>query len=305
MNDQYQEAFLEMMSAERGAATNTLSAYRRDIDDLRDHLRANKRTLVEATANDMGRWISQLHARGLSASTAARRLSAARKFYRFCQAEGWITDNPTRLIKTPKQPKSLPRILSETQVNSLLQTAASDTSPAGLRMMALLEILYASGLRVSELLSLPNQTGRAKENLILVRGKGGRERLVPLNKSAHRAIKAWRKVRKNFIPKDHRRSRAEKFLFASGSRSGHLSRERFFAMLKALAVKSGLDHREVSPHVLRHAFASHLLANGADLRVLQTLLGHADISTTEIYTHVLDERLKALVHEHHPLAQMK
>ncbi len=304
MTDRPEDAFLEMMSAERGAAQNTLLAYRRDIEDLQSHLRISKLSLLTAKSDDLEQWLRSLHRQGLSAATAARKLSAARRFYRFCQSEKWIEQNPARLLKPPKHSKPLPKTLSEDQVEILLQTAAADKSPAGLRMTALLEILYASGLRVSELLSLPDQSGKSRENLIMIRGKGGRERLVPLNNSAHKAIRNWRKVRESFLPANNNR-RAAGFLFPSRSRAGHLSRERFFALLKQLAAQAGLNPCEVSPHVLRHAFASHLLARGADLRVLQTLLGHADISTTEIYTHILDERLKSLVKSHHPLSRPK
>ncbi|MBL4617572.1 MAG: site-specific tyrosine recombinase XerD [Robiginitomaculum sp.] len=302
MSNRHLESFLEMMSAERGAAKNTLAAYRNDLLDLTSHLLSHDTTLVKAKRPDLEDWMVFLHSQGLAASTVARRLSAAKRFYRFCQSEGWIKQSPTRLINSPRQAKPLPKTLSEQQVNLLLETAGKNQSPKGLRMLALLEVLYASGLRVTELLSLPNHIGKRNENLILVTGKGGKERLVPLTKTAILAINNWREVRKSFLPKGHRQQRATKFLFPSNSIAGHLSRERFFAMLKTLAAKSGLDPKGVSPHVLRHAFASHLLANGADLRVVQTLLGHTDISTTEIYTHILDERLKKLVKSAHPLA---
>ncbi len=305
MNQNALDAFLEMMSAERGAAANTLAAYRRDLDDLQSHLINGKREFLTARPTDIENWMLDLHARGLAASTAARRLSAARRFYRFCHSEGWISDNPVRHIKAPKAAKPLPKILSEHEVDPLLACAAQDLRPAGLRMLALLEILYASGLRVSELLALPDHTGKRAETMILVRGKGNRERLVPLTQAALDAIHAWRAVRAGFLPKGSNRSRATKYLFPSRAISGHLSRERFFAMLKSLAAKAGLDPARVSPHVLRHAFASHLLTNGADLRAVQTLLGHADISTTQVYTHVLDERLKRLVETAHPLSKRK
>jgi len=299
------EAFLEMMSAERGAALNTLAAYRRDLDELLLHLEKSNLGYLDAKPQDIEQWMLALAAQGLAASTAARRLSSTRRFYRFCQSEGWITDNPVRHIKAPKSPKALPKILSETQVTQLLQSAAEDTRPAGLRLLALLEILYASGLRVSELLALPNHTGSRSEQMVLVQGKGGRERLVPLTAPALRAIANWRTVRPQFLPIGRNRTLAAKFLFPSRARSGHLSRERFFALLKALAVRANLDPKQVSPHVLRHAFASHLLGRGADLRAVQTLLGHVDISTTQIYTHVLDQRLKQLVEDAHPLSKLK
>lgn len=303
MSHQHQEAFLEMMSASRGAAQNTLLAYRRDLEDLQAHLHQHKKQLLEAKPDDIERWMLSLHAQGLRPTTAARRLSAAKRFYRFCQSEDWIEQSPTRLIKAPKSSKALPKVLSISQVEQLLTTAAEDQSPSGLRMLALLEILYASGLRVTELVSLPAHIAKREEQMILVCGKGGRERLVPLTAAALRAIGNWRTVREAFLPKDQRRNKAQKFLFPSGSRAGHLSRERFSVLLKQMAIKTNLDPKAISPHVLRHAFASHLLANGADLRVIQTLLGHSDISTTEIYTHVLDERLKQLVQAAHPLAK--
>ncbi len=293
------------MSAERGAAHNTLLAYQRDLDDLYAHLQSRKCDLLGAGPDDLQTWVLALHDQGLAATTAARRLSAARRFYRFCQSENWITDNPTRQIHGPKSAKALPKILSRAQIDQLLRCAHEDQSPAGLRTCALLEVLYASGLRVSELLSLPRTTGERAQNMILVRGKGGHERLVPLTKPALSAVQLWREIRPQFLPTDHRRTNADKFLFPSRSRAGHLSRERFFAILKTLAARAGLNPAHVSPHVLRHAFASHVLAGGADLRSLQTILGHADISTTQIYTHVLDERLRQLVEQNHPLAKLK
>ncbi|PHR59643.1 MAG: tyrosine recombinase [Robiginitomaculum sp.] len=305
MNQNALDAFLEMMSAERGAAANTLAAYRRDLEDLYSHLASSRQDYLSARPTDIETWLLDLHARGLAASTAARRLSAARRFYRFCHSEGWIADNPVRHIKAPKAAKPLPKILSEKEVDQLLTAAAQEPGPAGIRILALLEILYASGLRVSELLALPDHTGKRAETMILVRGKGNRERLVPLTQAALNAIHDWRTVRADFLPKGSNRSLAARYLFPSRARSGHLSRERFFAMLKSLAATAGLDPARVSPHVLRHAFASHLLANGADLRAVQTLLGHADISTTQVYTHVLDERLKRLVETAHPLSKQK
>jgi integrase/recombinase XerD len=299
------QAFLEMMSAERGAAANTLSAYERDLQVLQEFLASERMGLLTARPIHLQNWMLDLHNQGLAASTAARRLSAARRFYRFCQSEDWIKDSPVRHIKAPKAARTLPKILSREQVDQLLTTSAQDKSPAGLRLLCLLEILYASGLRVSELLALPDATGRQNEPMILVCGKGDKERLVPVTGPALLAIENWREVRANFLPKDQRRTKAARFLFPSRARTGHLSRERFFALLKQLAANAGLDPRQVSPHVLRHAFASHLLAGGADLRAVQTLLGHSDISTTQIYTHVLDERLRQLVEGAHPLSKLK
>lgn len=301
MSDAARSAFLEMMSAERGAASNTLSAYGRDLDDLEAFLRNRRRALLQANERDVRQWMTSLHDAGLAPGTIARKLSAIKRFYRFCQSEEWIGQSPARLIQAPKARQALPKTLSVADVDQLLRVAAEDQSPAGLRMTALLEILYASGLRVSELLALPAQTGRGDDAMVMVKGKGGKERLVPLNASARTAIGKWNAVRDQFIPAGHKT--AARFLFPSRAKAGHLSRERFFAMLKHLASAAGLDPSRVSPHVLRHAFASHLLAGGADLRSLQTLLGHADISTTQIYTHVLDERLKKLVDTAHPLSK--
>lgn len=301
MGEAARSAFLEMMSAERGAAANTLAAYAADLDDLEHFLGASRRKLLQAREQDLRAWMASLHDAGLAPSTQARKLSAIKRFYRFCQSEEWIEQSPARLLRAPKARQALPKTLSVADVDRLLQTASQDASPAGLRMVALLEILYASGLRVSELLALPAQTGRGEAGMVMVKGKGGKERLVPLNTSARKAIATWNTVRGEFIPKGH--AQATRFLFPSRAKAGHLSRERFFAMLKTLAGKAGLDPAKVSPHVLRHAFASHLLEGGVDLRSLQTLLGHADISTTQIYTHVLDERLKKLVDTAHPLSK--
>ncbi len=297
------EQFLEMMSAERGAALNTLLAYRRDLEDLSRHLNTRHQTLCTARSEDLQGWMGRLRQRGLGARSAARKLSALRRLYRFAHAEGVIAHNPALSLKAPKLPRALPKVLSHAQVQTLLDTAAADTSPRGLRTHALLQILYASGLRVSEMLSLPVSAGARAERMLMVRGKGGRERLVPLSHDALKAIAAWRAVREDFLPKGAGRRKAQGFLFPSRARTGHFSRERFHATLKALAGRAGLDPAKVSPHVLRHAFASHLLAGGADLRSVQVLLGHADIATTQIYTHVLEERLKSLVQSAHPLAR--
>jgi len=306
MNDQALiEQFLEMMSAERGAAQNTILAYRRDLEDLVGYLQKQKTTLQSATQTTLEGWLGDLARRGLGARTAARKLSALRRLYRFAHGENILDHNPALALSSPKLPRPLPKVLSHEEVNTLLTTAAADTSPRGLRTHALLQILYASGLRVSEMLSLPTVTGQREERMLMVRGKGGRERLVPLSHAALDAIRAYQPVREQFLPAGPTVSRATGFLFPSRAKTGHLSRERFHAIIKALATKAGLDSTRISPHVLRHAFASHLLAGGADLRTVQMLLGHADISTTQIYTHVLDERLKTLVQTAHPLARKK
>jgi integrase/recombinase XerD len=296
-----QEAFLEMLAAERGASANTLAAYRRDLEDFRKQ--AGR--LADASATDVRLYLSGLAHRGLAATSQARRLSALRQFFRFLLAEAIRADDPTGTAERPKPRRSLPKILSVADVDRLLETARhegdrADLTPnrrlAALRLLTLLELLYATGLRVSELVSLPASAGRGGRPFIAVTGKGGRERLVPLNKAAHAALEEYRAARAAL-------GRPEsKWLFPANSDTGHLTRQAFGRDLKAVAARAGLDRSKLSPHVLRHAFATHLLSGGADLRIVQTLLGHADISTTQIYTHVLDERLKQLVNDHHPLA---
>ncbi len=295
------EAFLEMLAAERGAAANTLAAYRRDLDDFGE----NCGKVADASAEEIRRYLGALARRGLAASSQARRLSALRQFFKFLLAEGIRDDDPTATAERPKPRRHLPKVLSVADVDGLLEAARGaaaepDLTPqrrlAALRMLALLELLYATGMRVSELVSLPATAGRAGRPFIAVTGKGGRERLVPLNLAAHAALDLYRGER-TALGKPQ-----SKWLFPADSASGHMTRQAFARDLKAIAVRAGLDTRGLSPHVLRHAFATHLLSGGADLRVVQTLLGHADISTTQIYTHVLDERLKELVNKHHPLA---
>jgi integrase/recombinase XerD len=296
------ESFLEMLAAERGASANTLVAYRRDLEDFREQGGA----LALAQADDVRRYLAGLSARGLAPASQARRLSALRQFYRFLLAEGLRPDDPTSTAEPPKARRALPKIMSVEEVDRLLAAARGASEGPGLtpvrrlaalRTAALLELLYATGLRVSELVSLPAAAGRGGRPFIAVRGKGGRERLVPLNAAAHDALAAYRAAR------DERGQPEGKWLFPADSAEGHLTRQAFARDLKRVAAAAGLSPSKLSPHVLRHAFATHLLAGGADLRAVQTLLGHADISTTQIYTHVLDERLKALVNEHHPLAE--
>ncbi len=303
MNDQLAiEHFLEMMAAERGAAHNTLLAYGRDLHDFAGFLAKAGLTLPTARRASIEKWLTSLSQSGLSAQTTARRLSAVKRFYRFAHAEGLVADNPTLGLKAPKMPKPLPKILGEAQIDALLRTAGADRTNRGLRTNALVQILYGSGLRVSEMLSLPVHTGQSGERVQTICGKGGRERLMVLSEDALAAIAQYRAVRPAFLPKAAKRA-SSPFLFPSRARTGYLSRERFNVILKELAVRAHVDPGLVSPHVLRHAFATHLLAHGADLRAVQKLLGHADISTTQIYTHILDERLKKLVHTAHPLAK--
>ncbi len=299
------EAFLEMMSAERGASPNTLSAYRRDLEDAGARLSAHGAGLARAGADALAQCLSDFASDGLAPTTQARKLSALRQFYRFQRAEGARRDDPTETLDSPSRGRPLPKILSEAEVDRLLETARVDETAAGLRTLCLVELLYAAGLRVTELVSLPLTAVARRERCILVRGKGGRERLAPLTSEALEAVEAWRGVREETLPEKGSKTyeKEARFLFPSRGASGHLTRERFAQILKELALKAGLDSEKVSPHVLRHAFASHLLARGADLRSVQMLLGHADISTTQIYTHVLEERLKRLVEDVHPLAR--
>ncbi len=293
------EAFLEMMAAERGAADNTLDSYRRDLEDAEAVMPA---PLAGARTDDIRAYLESLSARGFAASSQARRLSALRQFFRFLYSEGIRTDDPTGTLDSPRKGRTLPKILSEEEVSRLLQRAETEaagaTDSGAVRMHALIEVLYATGLRVSELVSLPASVARRDERFFIVRGKGGKERLVPLSPKARDAMGAW------LVLRDRDAAHAgTPWLFPSPvAESGHLSRQVFARDLKALAARAGLAAAKVSPHVLRHAFASHLLQNGADLRSVQQLLGHADISTTQIYTHVLEQRLVELVRDHHPLA---
>ena len=299
------ELFLDMLAAERGAGENTLSAYGRDLADLAAHLPAG-RTVGNASTDDLRAYLGGLGRRGFAATSMARRLSAIRQLYRFLYAEGLRKDDPAGVLEGPKRGRGLPKILSVSDVEKLLthaHAAAADPEKKILerlraaRLACLLEVLYATGLRVSELVALPASAARRDQRLLLVRGKGDKERLVPLNDAAKRAMSAYLGLLAESDPEQK-----TKWLFPSFGESGHLTRQHFARDLKALAAATGIRAERVSPHVLRHAFASHLLQNGADLRVVQTLLGHADISTTQIYTHVLEERLKSLVRDLHPLA---
>jgi integrase/recombinase XerD len=299
--------FLDMLAAERGAGRNTLEAYARDLDDLADHLADKRTTIAAATTADLRAYLAVLARRGFKASSVARRLSAVRQLFRFLYAEGHRGDDPAAVIEGPKRGRPLPKVLSIDEVDRLLATAHASAVDAarsdaerlrGLRLACLLEVLYATGLRVSELIALPAAAARRDERMLVVRGKGGKERLVPLNNAAKTAMRAYLGRLAEL-----ERDTGSKWLFPSFGESGHLTRQHAARELKVLAGAAGISAERVSPHVLRHAFASHLLQNGADLRIVQTLLGHADISTTQIYTHVLDERLKSLVRDLHPLAE--
>jgi integrase/recombinase XerD len=295
------ELFLDMIAAERGASHNTLDAYRRDLADFSAALGKSRQSIAAANSEALRSYLGRLD---LAPASVARRLSAIRQLYRFLYSEGHRADDPAAVIEGPKRGRSLPKVLSVKQVDDLLAGARSGmavkSKPEQLRaarLNCLLEVLYATGLRVSELVALPATAARRDQRMLVIRGKGGRERLVPLNDQARRSMADYLKLRAEA------KLDASKWLFPSFGESGHLSRQHFARELKALAAATGLKAAQVSPHVLRHAFASHLLQNGADLRVVQTLLGHADISTTQIYTHVLEERLKSLVRDLHPLAE--
>ena len=302
------EAFLEMMSAERGAAKNTLSSYQRDLDDYYSHLYSNGRKFSDCDTKSIEAHLHELSASGLAASTQARRLSSIRQFHQFLFSEGIRPDDPAGTIDSPKLTRPLPKILSIGDVDRLIGLAKQEseraqTGPAdrlkALRLYALIEMLYATGLRVSELVALPANCAKTNERFLNVLGKGNKERLVPLSQKSKDAILAYQSVLKT--TKKYSDSR---YLFPATSMSGYYARQAFARDLKALAGRAGLVSEQVSPHVLRHAFATHLLQNGADLRAIQQLLGHSDISTTQIYTHVQEERLKQLVTQHHPLAKI-
>jgi integrase/recombinase XerD len=299
-NDALIDSFLEMMSAERGAAENTLASYRRDLEDAAGFCSSKSGKLAGAATETIRAYLESLSSKGFAATSQARRLSALRQFFRFLYAEGHRQDDPTATVDAPKKARPLPKTMAVDDVSRMLDLAEQEAQCASLaenRLLALVETLYATGLRVSELVSLPVTAARADRDHIMLKGKGGKERIVPLSGKARAALSSFLIVR-NKDPK----SAASPWLFPSTSESGHLPRQVFARDLKGLAARAGISSRLISPHVLRHAFASHLLQNGADLRVVQELLGHSDISTTQIYTHVLAERLERLVNEHHPLA---
>lgn len=294
------EAFLEMMSAERGAGVNTLAAYARDLADFAAYPKGG---LAAASREDIRGYLAGLSAAGLAPSSQARRLSALRQFFGFLYAEDIRKDNPTEAVDAPKTSRPLPKILSAADLEAMIVAAAKDGDAEAKRLTCIVEMLYAAGLRVSELAGLPLAAVKNKDGFILVKGKGGKERLAPLNGSARAAIAAYLDVRVEFLPKPPRRAHAERYLFCSRGADGFLTRQRLHQLLKNLAARAGLDPAKVSPHVLRHAFATHLVEGGADLRSVQTLLGHADIATTEIYTHVAKDHLKKVMHKAHPLAR--
>jgi integrase/recombinase XerD len=297
MGDQrHLEAFLEMLVVERGRAPLTVDAYRRDLADFTRFLAGQE--AVDADSDAVRAYMADL-AGSMAPGTSARRLSCLRQFYRFLFAEGVRADDPTAAIDSPRITPPLPKLLGEDEVERLIEAARATAGPAGLRLSALVELIYATGLRVSELVGLPLAAVHGDPRFIVVRGKGGKERLVPVGDVARAAVAAYGEVRDGFLPG----GAPSPWLFPSRGASGHLTRRRFGQLLDKLALAADLDPRRVSPHVMRHAFASHMLAHDADLRSVQKMLGHADISTTQIYTHVLEARLKALVRDHHPLSK--
>jgi integrase/recombinase XerD len=296
------EAFLEMMSVERAAAKNTLTAYARDLTDASGFLAGRGRDLADASAEDVEAYFVGLSERGLSPATASRRRAAVRQFYRFVVGETWRADDPSRRVEAPKKGRSLPKVLNRAEVDRLIAAAGAKDGAQGLRLACMVELAYASGLRISELTGLTLAALARDPAYLIVKGKGGKERLAPLNAAARTAIKAYLEVRPGFLP---RSDKANPWLFASRGKEGRLTPRRFAQLLDEAAADAGIDPARVSPHVLRHAFATHLLEGGADLRVVQTLLGHADIGTTQIYTHVAGDRLAQVVATKHPLAKKR
>ncbi len=301
------DCFLDMLAAERGAAKNTQDAYRRDLADYIDYLARAQSEPARASNDSLRDYLSALQTRGMSSATLARRVSALRQFHKFLYVDRHRADDPAAALEGPRRVRNAPGVLSIAEVDGLLRVSREglddETRTLGehmraARMYALLETLYATGLRVSELVSLPKSAARARDPFIAIKGKGGRERIVPLTTHAKKAISAYRALLEAKSPA----LAASPFLFPSDGDSGHLTRQAFARDLKTAAVAAGIAASDIHPHALRHAFASHLLQNGADLRVVQELLGHADISTTQIYTHVLDERMRAMVRDLHPLS---
>ena len=293
-------AFLEMMAVERSAAKNTLTAYAKDLEDCSGFLSGKGRGLDDAPAEDIEAYFQSLGARGLAPATAARRRASVRQFYRFVLGEGWRKDDPSRRVDAPKKGRPLPKVLSRAEIEGLLAAAIARDGAGGLRLACMIEILYASGLRISELLSLTLQALARDPAYLIVKGKGGKERLAPLNHAAREAVKTYLPVRPAFFPKGVKDS---PWLFPSRGAGGRLTARRMGQLLDEAALAANIDPQRVSPHVLRHAFATHLLEGGADLRAVQTLLGHADIATTQIYTHVAEDRLREVVQTKHPLGR--
>jgi integrase/recombinase XerD len=311
-NERLINLFLDMLAAEQGAGDNTLDAYRRDLTDLSVFLARTRSSFAGVGTDRLRDYLADLDMRGFKSSSVARRLSAMRHLFRFLLNERIRSDDPAAILSGPKRGRGLPKVLSISDVDRMLTRAkelaqVATASPLqrlrAMRLYCLLEVLYATGLRVSELVSLPRSAARRDANMIVVRGKGNKERLVPLNEASQQAMADYLAATETLKPEQKRNAIGSKWLFPSFGESGHLTRQHFARDLKELARSAGLAPRLVSPHVVRHAFASHLLHNGADLRIVQTLLGHTDISTTQIYTHVVEERLKSLVRDLHPLAE--
>ena len=297
--------FLDALAAELDASQNTLMGYARDLNDFSEWTDRKASGLLDAGQSDIEQYLIGLEAAGLARSTRARRLSAIRQFFRFAFDEGWRQDNPAIRIKGPAKEKRLPKTLTETEVDAILAAARTSGREADrTRNTCLLELLYATGMRVTELVSLPLSAARGNPQMLLVKGKGGKERMVPLSPPARTALAEWLKAldEQNEADRVKTGAQASPFLFPSRSKDGYLTRHRFYMLIKELAVAAGVSPGKVTPHTLRHAFATHLLSRGADLRAIQVLLGHADVATTEIYTHVLEDRLKELVLDHHPMA---
>ena len=298
------EAFLEMLAATRGAAKNTLDAYRRDLIDLAGFLKRRKKTLGEAGEDDLTAYLAAMEKAGLARATAQRRLSAIKQFAKFLLSEKVRRDDPTSKIDAPKRARPLPKTIAEDDVARLLAHARSDESPRGLRFRAMLELACGSGLRVSELVGLPLGAAPRTGRMLFITGKGGKERMVPMSQEARAALDAWLDAREALLPRDAReRPVPSRYLFPSPAKLGHRTRQQFALDLKDAALQAGLDPARLSPHTLRHGFATHLLNRGADLRSLQAMLGHADIATTQIYTHVVEDRLRDTVEQAHPLAR--
>ena len=296
--ERWTEAFLEMLAAERGASLHTLRAYAGDLADLSAFLARDGLTLGTASAEAVEAWFADQSRRGLSPATSARRRAAARQLFRFVLGEGWRADDPSRRLAAPRLGRPLPKVLSRAEMDRLIEAARGEGAAAGARLAAMIEVAYAAGLRVSELVSLTLAAVAGDPAYVIVKGKGGKERLAPLGSRARAAIKAYLPLRTAFLG---RRAVANPWLFAS--RAGRLTARRFAQLLEQAAIAADLDPAGLSPHVLRHAFATHLLEGGADLRVVQTLLGHADIATTQIYTHIAQDRLQEVVRTRHPLAR--
>ena len=302
------DSFLEMMSAERGASPNTLGAYRRDILDFAGRCARTRTSLKDAERTHVRSFLESLAAANLKTSSQARKLSALRRFYAFLYAEGIRPDDPSGSVESPRLSRPLPKVLSADEALRLVEAARGESpdDAEAARLLCIAEMLYGAGLRISELVTLPFSSVRSNQRFVHVRGKGGRERLAPLGAAALDALQAYLALRDGFLPRDPKRvPAASRYLFPSRGREGHLTRRRCHQLLKDLAIKAGIDPSRLSPHVLRHAFATHLVEGGADLRSVQTMLGHADIATTQIYTHVAGDRLKRTIEQAHPLARTR